>query len=158
MTNVNATISLKAHDPTKDNATQCNYSTLLNGLISPGQHVNSYFLEIIMFSYEILSFIHMVFLLSIFIYVVGSIMRKHRHTYLQWFNIGSMALLNAVEITFYYTFTRETISDEKCYYPQKMYYGVIYCAYYTISTQIGYSLIVLLKQIKDFVDKQELPS
>jgi len=69
-----------------------------------------------------------------------------------------MALLNAVEITFYYTFTLDTISEEKCFYPQKMYYGAIYLAYYTISTQICYSLIVLVKQIKNFVDKQELPS
>lgn len=69
-----------------------------------------------------------------------------------------MTLLNAVEISFYYTFTREAISDETCGYKQKMYYGLIYCSYYTISMQIGYSLIVLLKQIKDFVDKQELPT
>ena len=117
----------------------------------------NYYLTKVSKGYEIMGIIKAISLSFFVLFAIVTVIRKHRLTFYQWLQLFLIIALDAIDVTFMIGFDT-SMTEDKCGYKQKMYYGTIYCLFYVVCVLLAYKFQYFFRQISNFVKDGTLPT
>ena len=106
-----------------------------------------------------LASVHIIFFAGLISYIVGSILRKRRHSTFQWAHLFSLCIIQLLEIFKFMNFFGLGHGDHSnCYFWDHICFGVIDILLFNLSIMMGFKFYSVTNNLFEFAVKGNLPS
>lgn len=121
------------------------------------QDILETFIRRIGITFKVFFAIHTLFFVVLVTYVVLSLLRKHRFTPFQWFQLAQLFLLICIQLPYMYTYSG-AMEDGHCGWEQQVYAGCVYCILMSIGLLFAWQFWILFRQVHSYVLHGVLPT
>lgn len=143
----------------QDTQVNCTFNSFIGPDLNEPKHTTSEYIKHNKNAGLAIGTVHVLFSCAIIVYIIVFVlMKKSKQSMYQWIVLLQLLFCNMIEISYFFSYSKDMIQDNECGYDEKMYFAAISCCYYTICLSIAWHYQTFFRSIEKFVVLGHLPS